>query len=137
MSTAVTPNDKSARTSETASTNSDDEQGSQNGGVWASNKKLTFAEILQKKQQSSGQQQPDSSISSSSQNVSSASSQATTPTTSNPTRSFPLALSAGQMANIYNSNNSESDNNSFELSAKIVIESEMILAQNKNSSIPV
>lgn len=120
-------------------TNSDDEAQIQNGGGCWANKKLTFAEILQKKsaaaaasQQQQNQQQ-DSSISVSSTNSSNASSsqssQATTPTTVNPAKSFPLALS-GTITNIYGNSSAQSD----QFDGK---NNELIITNNANSSIPV
>lgn len=129
---------KNAKTIE--ATNSDDEAHIQNGGgCWGNQKKLTFAEILQKKsaaaaasQQQQNQQQ-DSSISVSSTNSSSASSsqssQATTPTTVNPAKSFPLALS-GTITNIYGNSSAQSD----QFDGK---NNELLVTNNANSSIPV
>lgn len=97
---------------------------------WA-NKKLTFAEILQKKTSAAAAaaaSQLDSSTGSNS--PSSASSQATTPTT-NSTKSFPLALSTPN-TNMY------AENEPFNESSNI-IENDLIISQTTpiTSSIPV
>lgn len=122
-------------------TNSDEEQSSLTSGCWGSNnKKLTFAEILQKKSSaaaaaqaiSSSQPQQDStvSVSSNSANISSASSQATTPTSTNPTQSFPLALSNNNL-NFTNENDDNFD-------TKLIENKELVISNSiNNSSIPV